>query len=109
VRNLTDASFAMAFSLVLDATNAGRKRSHWQVGGVQWQRDRLTYGGPTYAFQCEVHTLRHTASPSWTLLYVMETWWDEGRKSVVRDNRWGRLLAGRKAEVLAWFRKQSDR
>lgn len=109
MKNLTDASFATAFSLALDATNPGRKRAQWQIGDVEWRRDRLNYGGSTYAFQCEIHTVRCTGNTAWDLLYVMETWWDEGHKSVVRDNRWGRLLGGRKADVLAWFRKHADR
>jgi hypothetical protein len=34
VKNLTNASFATALSLALDATNPGRKRSQWLIGAL---------------------------------------------------------------------------
>ncbi|MBN9085967.1 MAG: hypothetical protein J0J01_03575 [Reyranella sp.] len=109
MRTFTDAAFANVFALALDATNAGRRLNRWQVGGVEWCRERLSHGGPIYTFHCEVHMVTRAAVPAWRLLYVTETWWDEAGETAIRDARWGRLLQGQRSDVFAWFRARADR
>ncbi len=109
MKSFNDAFFANRFARVSMATCPGAQTNNWQVEGTSWLRDRHSYCGKTYSFQCDVYTVAHAGRRPWGLLQVSETWWDEAGKNVVRNVHWGRLLHGRKEDVFTWFRDQEER
>jgi len=106
VKTFNDAYFANSFMRISMTTCPGPQINNWQVAGVTWHRDRHSYYGQDYSFQCDIHTLSFAGRRAWGLLYVNETWWDEKGKNVVRSTHWGRLLRGSKTDVFAWFKAQ---
>jgi hypothetical protein len=94
--------FFNLFSRLVAATNTDRDRDEWQVNGVHWRRQRHSLWAPT-SFQIELHELRHTARPAWTLIFVRETWWVTDRTRAIRDACWTHLEKGSRSDVLRWF------
>lgn len=108
MQSLNSTFFANRFLRVSMATCSDPQAKHWQVAGVNWSRDRHSYNGQVYSFQCDVHTLSFNGRQKWSLLYIIETWWDEKGKNVVRSMHWGRMLSGSKSDIIAWFRAQEE-
>ncbi len=108
MKSFNDALFANRFMRISMATCPGHQINNWQVAGVAWCRDRHSYYGQAYSFQCDAYTLTFSGRRSWAILYVNETWWDEAGKAVVRSTHWGRLLRGNKSDVFAWFKAQEE-
>jgi len=108
MKSFNDTFFSNRFTRVSMATCPAPQINSWEVAGTTWRRDRHSYYGQTYSFQCDVYTVTHAGRKSWSLLQVVETWWDEARTTVVRNTHWGRLLHGNKEDVFSWFRDQEE-
>lgn len=108
MKSLSDAAFFRAFDAMTDAANPGLRRKSWEFGGASWRRDRYSLSNPDYAFVIEIFTVLRSRRPGWKLLVFKEHLWDEDDGAAVRSVRWTRLLKGRRADVLAWLRKQDD-
>jgi hypothetical protein len=103
---LGDTKFFNLFFLLAGTTNPDRTRNAWQVGSIDWARERTTLTGPNFSLQIEVHTLHRPGRRGWTLLAGHETWWDGARKDPFRNGRWVHLSKGSRTDVLAWFAEQ---
>lgn len=105
MKTLSDAAFFRVFDALAGAGNPGLKLKSWELAGANWRRDRYSIAGADYSFVIEIFTIRHDARPRWTLLVAREHWWGESRNDALRDVRWSRPTAGRRADIVAWFRK----
>lgn len=106
MKSLSDAAFFRVFDAITDAANPGFKRKSWEFDGAGWRRDRYSISSPDYALVVEIFTVFHPRRPKWKLLVCKEHLWDEDDGAAVRSARWTRLLQGRRADALAWFRRQ---
>jgi len=105
VKTLSDAAFFRVFDALTDARGPIAKPKSWALGGAQWRRDRYSISNPDYAFVIEVFTVLHARRPAWKLLVVKEHLWDGAGGAAVKTARWTRLLKGRRADAIAWFRQ----
>lgn len=105
MKSLSDAGFFRAFEALADAGNPGLKRKSWEFCGARWRRDRYSISGPEYTVIIEAFTVRHASRPHWRLLVAKEHWWGD-EQDTIRSARWSRPTEGRRADILAWFRKQ---
>lgn len=109
MRGFNDARFANSFGRIHMAANPGLKRYAFSAAGVVWQRKRHSFHDADYSFQGETFILNNSdPRKGWSLLVATETWWEADGKSVMRSQQWARLLSGRKADALAWFKAQED-
>ncbi|MEX0645225.1 MAG: hypothetical protein WD076_07940, partial [Parvularculaceae bacterium] len=106
MKSLSDAAFFRTFDALVTAGNAGLKRRTWHYAGADWRRDRYSMSLTDYSFVVDVFAVSQSSRPKWTLLSAKEYWWGATEKEALRDVRWSRPTAGRRADVLAWFRTQ---
>lgn len=102
---LGNKTFFSLFVRLVAATNSNRDCEEWQVSGVRWRRQRHSLWASA-SFQIEMHELRHTARPTWTFLFVRETWWSADRRRAIRDACWTHLESGNRRDVLRWFEER---
>jgi hypothetical protein len=104
MRGVNDRNFFNAWQLLYRATCPGATRMLWQVGDVEWRKDRHSFFGSSYAVSNEVHTLRRNArNGAWLLMVVVENWWD-GRNRSIKTTTWARVIDGEAKSVVAWMR-----
>jgi hypothetical protein len=106
VKTFASASFFRAFDLLLAKTNPSLKLSHWTYDGVEWGRERHSFGGRTHGFAVEVATMTRPGRQGWTLMVVKEFWWAGNQGKELRSSRWAQLLSGRRNDALGWMREQ---
>jgi len=107
MKGFNDTRFANAFGRLHMAANPGLKSYRWETDGVEWARTRHSHHGPHYTYQCETFVLTRTgAKAPWVFLYIAETWWDMDGKNVLRSSSWGKVMKGRKPDVIAWMKTQ---
>jgi hypothetical protein len=108
LRSLNSRSFFWQWRAVYASSNPGQLKDRWEVGGVEWSRERHTYWGGHYSVQLEIHRLeqRRGAAPHWQLLVVIERWWGPDRDKSIRDTAWCKLISGKADQVRAWLRQQ---
>jgi hypothetical protein len=104
---LGDNNFFNLFQQLAAATNANRDCAEWNVAGVNWRRQRHVTSGAV-SYQLEVHELRRTAGPKWSLLFVHELWWGGDRRKAIRNVHWTHLQSGNRRDVLRWFQQRQD-
>lgn len=110
MRNFNDARFANVFGRIHMAINPGLRAYHWQADGVDWRREHMSHHGADYSFQCETYVLKSLGvKKTWVFMYVSDTWWDMGGKSVLRSHYWGKLMQGKKTDVIAWMKAQEEK
>ncbi|HXI86943.1 MAG TPA: hypothetical protein VNH64_05760, partial [Parvularculaceae bacterium] len=109
MKSLGDAGFFRVFDALAGDGNPGLVLKSWTHEGADWRRDRTSLSSPEYSFIAEVFTLAHAARPKWTLLVVKEHWWAGEEKNAIKSARWARPMAGRKADILAWFRAREEK
>lgn len=92
-------------------SNPGPTIDRWQYDGVDWVRETYRVGTRDVAFHIETHILTHhgKGSASWTLLVVLERWWQPGQQDAMKTTEWRRLLKGRDKQVMGWFDRQRAR
>lgn len=108
MKGFNDLRFANSFGRIHKRLNPKLAAYQWEADGVAWRRHRHAHQGPDYSCQCETFVLTAKAGKGagWSFLYVTETWWDGAAKTVLRSHTWGKLLHGRKTDVLAWMKAQ---
>ncbi len=104
MKSLSDAAFFRTFDALVADGNAGLKRRNWTYGGASWRRDRYSVSVSDYSFVVDLFTVAHASRPAWKLLVAKEYWWGATDAERLRDARWTRPMAGRRADILAWFR-----
>lgn len=102
---LGNRQFFILFVRLVQASNPDRDCDEWQLAGVRWRRARHVHWAST-SFQLEVHRLTHAARPSWSLLFVRETWWASNRRRAIRDASWTHLESGSRRDVMKWFEQR---
>jgi hypothetical protein len=79
----------------------------WTAAGVECQRDRHRYTGQGYAFGIEILHLRYLGrgSSAWEVMIVTERWSTGMPETVVRSQKWMKLVLGQASSVRAWIRR----
>jgi hypothetical protein len=103
MKRLGDLSFFYFFDRMLSVSDPDFSLDRWVVDGVTWTRERHSFAGQTHSFTTEVFTGSCPGHQGWTLLVVKEHWWKGNQE---RSQRWVLLTSGRRAEVMAWLKKQ---
>lgn len=104
-----DVKFSTLFGRIHMALNPGLRNHGWETDSVTWTRDRHSRHTPHYACQGETFVLTSSMPKrAWAFLFVSETWWDMDGKNVLRNNSWGKMLKGNKADVMAWMKRQEE-
>jgi hypothetical protein len=106
MKNLSGPSFYRLFDLLASMTNPGLKLAHWKVDGVDWERQRHSFTGPSHGFGVEIFTLRRPGARGWVLMVIKEYWWAGEENKALKSLHWSRPLRGRRGDVIAWFRVQ---
>jgi hypothetical protein len=108
MRTVSDRNFMNSWHIVHKATNPTQNNHRWHVADVDWQRERHRFAGGGYSFMIEVHRLdcRVAGKTSWSLLVVIEYWWDATNDEVIRSTSWGKRLSGNTQAIGKWMREQ---
>ena len=102
-----DRSFMFAWQAIRAATQPGPEATRWTVAGVQWRRSRYSLMAPDHSATCEVHRLDRVAGlEGWSLMVVIEHWWDE-KRNPLRNQVWATHVAGSRFRIAEWITQQS--
>ena len=104
MKNLSGPSFYRLFDLLVSATNPGFKLARWN--GVDWERQRRSFAGPSHGFGVDIFTLTRSGAHGWVLMVIKEYWWAGEDNQALKSAHWSRPLRGQRADVIAWFRTQ---
>ena len=109
MRSLNSRAFFLRWQNLYASSNPGHLKERWEVGGVEWNRDRHSYFGATYSVQFDVHRLEHRSGGQidWLLLVVTEHWWGPDRATAIRNSYWCRAVIGSSDRILKWFDGQT--
>ncbi len=77
----------------------------WTAAGAECRRDRHRYTGPGYAFSVEILLLRYAGRSAWKVMIVTERWATGLPETVVRSQKWMKLISGSPTDVRAWIRR----
>lgn len=109
MRGVNDRSFFNTWQLLYRKTCPSATHTLWQVGDVEWRKERHSFFGISYALSNEIHTLRRSGrNVGWLLMIVIENWWD-GRHEAIKTTTWARVLEGDAKAVVAWMREREKR
>ena len=106
MKGFTSPSLFRVIDLLLARSNPSLKLSNWTHDGVDWQRERHSFGGSTHDFAIEVIKLRRPGRHGWTLMVVKEFWWAGNHGRELRNSHWAQLISGNRNDALAWLRDQ---
>jgi hypothetical protein len=108
MRNLNSRSFFLQWQMLCAASNPGQRKDRWQVGAVDWTRERHSFCGVHYAASLDVHRLKHRSSGKidWQLMVVIEQWWGPDRARGIRSSSWCKALSGKPDQIVAWLKRQ---
>jgi hypothetical protein len=105
MRGVNDRNFINTWQLLYRKSCPSATHTLWQVGDVEWRKDRHSFFGSSYAVSNEVHTLRRSGrNVKWLLMIVIENWWD-GEHDPIKTTTWARVLDGDPKVVLTWMRE----
>jgi hypothetical protein len=109
MRGVNDRNFLNIWQLLYRQSCPSTSHTLWQVGDVEWRKDRHSYFGSSYALTDEVHLLRRGGRDGrWLLMIVIENWWD-GTHEPIKTSTWARVLEGDAKAVVAWMRENERR
>jgi len=79
----------------------------WTAAGAECRRDRHRYIGQGYAFSAEILQLRLATRgySGWEIMIVTERWSTGMPETVVRNQKWMKIVSGRAADVRTWIRR----
>ncbi len=106
MRRIGDPSFFRIIDRFIGIAPGADRPGKGSIDGVGIHHERHSYGGETYGFALEVTTLSALAKPAWTLLIVKQYWWGKSREDRVNAHQWAHVSAGRRADVVAWLKRQ---
>lgn len=111
MKSIHGRAFLSVWRMLYHESNPGPAVHRWQVGGVDWVRETYGAGMRDYSFHIETHVLRHEEGnpKSWTLLVVVERWWQPRRQDALKVTEWRQMLDGNDKDVLRWFDDQRAR
>jgi hypothetical protein len=105
MRGVNNRNFFNIWQLLYRDTCPAATQNLWQVGDIEWRRERHSFFGTAYAVSNEVHLLRRRGrSSGWLLMVVIENWWNE-RHDVLKSTTWARVVDGNPKTVIAWMRE----
>ena len=104
---ITNANAIRDVELILYSGRPHYEARNWTAAGVECRRDRHRYTGQGYAFSVEVLQLRPTAGgrPTWELMIVSERWATGMPETVIRGQKWMKLVSGKPEDVRSWIRR----
>lgn len=107
MRGVNDRNFFHFWQILYRATCPSPNRTHWQVGDVDWRKERHSFSATDYAVTLEIHHLRHGggSAAAWGLMVVIERWWDGDGESL-KDNTWARVASGSPRAIIGWLVQQ---
>ena len=109
MRGVNDRNFFNTWQLLYRQSCPSTSHTLWQVGDVEWRKERHSYFGSSYAVSNEVHLLRRSGREvRWLLMIVIENWWD-GAHEPIKTSTWARVLEGNANAVVAWMRENERR
>jgi hypothetical protein len=103
MKRLGDPSFFYFFERMVSAHDDGLRLDRWQLDGVSWTREKHGYAGRSHSFNTEVFSGVCPGRGGWELLVVKEHWWQGAQE---KSLRWAMLTAGRRADAMAWLKRQ---
>jgi hypothetical protein len=104
VKSFADTAFFLLFEEVLRKDRPKNGGDSWSAAGVAWQKSRHTFETNTHGFTIEVYEGRRTGRAGWIFLVVREHWWAGRHGDVVRSAHWAKPLAGKRSDIMAWFK-----
>lgn len=104
---VTNAHAIRDVELILHSGSPHYEARSWTAAGVECRRDRHRYTGQGYAFSAEILQVRcaERGRPAWELLIVTERWATGMPETVVRSQKWMKLISGKPADVRTWIRQ----
>lgn len=109
MKRIGDPSFFRTTDRLFAAGTSRSPQAQGRIDEVQWTRERHSYTGIDHAFSLEVITVRSTEKPEWTLMIVKEFWWQPPSGEVFKSLQWAHVVAGRRADPVAWLKRQEQR
>jgi hypothetical protein len=106
MKSLVRPSFFRVFDLLLSTSNPGLKRARWIHDGVEFERERLSFSGPSHGLTVDIVTLTRPSRGGWKLMVTKEYWWAGPDNKPLKNLHWARPLAGQRNDILAWMRAQ---
>ncbi len=106
MKTLANTSFFRMFDLLVGSSNPGLKLDSWEVAGVQFERDRHSYGGHSYCFTIDLFLLTRPSRRGWQFLVAKEYWWDGGHKRPLKTQHWSLPIAGSRRDIMTWLRER---
>jgi hypothetical protein len=103
-----DASFFRLFNSLVAEAGTGMGVFAWTHCGIQWVRNRHTFGHQLYSFGTDTFLLTRPGARSWSLLVVKEFWQDTSGTSL-RSGQWAKPLLGRKTDIRHWIQQEEKR
>ncbi|MBS0222524.1 MAG: hypothetical protein JSR91_17480 [Proteobacteria bacterium] len=107
MRGVNDRNFFNLWQILYRATCPNPRQVHWQIGDVDWRKDRHSFSGTDYAVTLEVHHLRHAGRGAWTLMVAVEHWWD-GAGAALKTTTWARVVQGNPKSIIGWLQQQEQ-
>ena len=111
MKSIHSKAFFDVWRALYHESNPGPTVSRWRCDRVDWVRETYRTGAEHCSFHIETHILSHDGKDraSWALLVVVERWWAQGRRDVLKTAQWCQLLRGSNKPVLNWFERQRVR
>ncbi len=107
MNRIGDRKFLQGWQMVKGATQPGPQATAWRVGDVEWRRSRHSITTPDHAAALDIHRLdRRRAGGSWSVMIVVESWWDE-RQRLLRSQVWASHLSGDRNAITRWVDEQA--
>jgi hypothetical protein len=105
MKRIGDASFFRIVDRLFGAGAPRGQTARWSLDGVEWQRERHSFSGISHGFIVEV-TTGISRRPAWTLIIVKEYWQKGEAGEGFKSQQWAHLVAGRRADAVAWLKRQ---
>jgi hypothetical protein len=78
----------------------------WTAEGIECWRDRHRYSGQPYTFNIEVLRLKFSqpGKSAWEAFIVNERWMAGIPETLIRGNKWLKIVSGKSSDVRDWIR-----
>ena len=107
MNRIGDRKFLQGWHIVKAASQPGPQATSWRVCDVEWRRSRHSITTPDHATALDVHRLdRRRTGGAWSVMIVVESWWDE-RQRLVRSQEWASHLSGDRDAITRWIDEQA--
>lgn len=93
--------------LILNGGCPHYEARRWTAAGAECRRDRHRYTSQGYEFSVEILQLRLAphGRPAWEIMIVTERWSTGMPETVVRNQKWMKIVSGSSADVRTWIRR----